>query len=163
MMAPRIRPCSGSDSGSGSGQARDRGFTLIEALVSLVILSVGLLGVLGMRMASFKNTANANARAAASVHAADMLDRLRANPQRAMAGDYNLTITQAAPATNAGTIAAQDLAQWRSALAANLANGNGSVQVGVDGQAVVVVQWIERDQNADNGHRGYTFTFRTRL
>jgi type IV pilus assembly protein PilV len=159
-MAPRLRIRTRNR--SGSTQARSRGFTLIEALVSLVILSVGLLGVLGMRMASFKNTANANARAAASVHAADMLDRLRANPQRAAAGDYNLTITQAAP-TGGATIAAQDLAQWRSALAANLANGNGSVAVDIDGRAVVIVQWIERDESAANGHRGYTFTFRTRL
>lgn len=138
-----------------------RGFTLIETLVSLLVISIGLLGVLGMRIASLKTTANANARATASVHAADMLDRLRANPVRATFGEFNLSLLAATP-TNPATIAQQDLSQWRGSLSANLANGLGSVQVDPDGQATIVVQWTERDDTLAQG-RGYTFTFRSRL
>lgn len=137
------------------------GFSLLETLVAMLLLVVGLVGLLGMKLASTKHNANANARASASIHASDMFDRLRANPVRAVAGEYNLALGDPAPAVP-GTIAEQDLAQWRLALSQHFAQGTGSVFVDADGEAAVVVGWIERDDAVPDG-RTVAFLFRSRL
>lgn len=138
-----------------------RGFTLLEVLVSIVVMASGVLGLLGMRLATLKHSANANARAIASVHAADIFDRLRANPVRAANGLYNIAIDASAP-TQVKSIVDQDLQQWRRALTARLVDGTGSVSVSATGQAEVAVRWTERD-TALEGPRTLTFTFRSQL
>jgi len=59
------------------------GFSLIEVLVSLLVLSVGMLGLGGLQMAAVKGTANAHARTVASALMHDLTDRMRANPENA--------------------------------------------------------------------------------
>ncbi len=57
-----------------------RGFTLIEVLVSTLVLSVGIMGVAAMQMVSFQTNQSAYARSQAIYLAQDMFDRMRANP-----------------------------------------------------------------------------------
>ncbi|MEO8016699.1 MAG: type IV pilus modification protein PilV [Pseudomonadota bacterium] len=59
---------------------RARGFTLVEAMVSLVVLSVGLLGAAAMLLDSLHVHAAALQRLGATRLLADMADRIRANP-----------------------------------------------------------------------------------
>jgi type IV pilus assembly protein PilV len=66
-----------------------RGFTLIEVLVSMLILIVGLLGVAGMQLLSFQNNQNAYLRSQATFIAGDLLDRIRSNPAGHRAGYYD--------------------------------------------------------------------------
>jgi type IV pilus assembly protein PilV len=61
--------------------SRARGFTLIEALLSLVVLSVGLLGAAAMLLDSLRGQAGALRQLGATRLLADMADRVRANPQ----------------------------------------------------------------------------------
>lgn len=58
---------------------RCAGFTLIEVLVSLLILAVGLLGLVGIFVASTQNNKSASLRTIATLQAYDMADRMRAN------------------------------------------------------------------------------------
>ena len=60
---------------------RSRGFTLIEALVALVLLSLGLLGAGGMLLGSLQSHADALHEMAAAQLVRDMADRIRANPR----------------------------------------------------------------------------------
>ncbi len=136
-----------------------RGTTLIEVLISMLLLSVGLLGMVGLKAAALKYTGQSNARATASMHAADMMDRLRANPVRAAAGQYNLAIDAAAPATPA-TVAEVDLAQWRQRITESLPGGSGSVIVAADSTVRLVLRWTER---ADQITAPLSFTFEARL
>lgn len=144
--APRIRP---------------HGFTLLEVLVAMVVMALGVLGVLGLRMVTLKHGDNAQARAVASIQAAEILDRMRANPVRAAGGLYNIGLDAAEPALPS-TIAAQDLQQWRRALARRLAGGTGSVSVNAAGMAEVAIRWTERDTTRQ-GERTLIFTFRSQL
>jgi type IV pilus assembly protein PilV len=138
-----------------------RGFTLLEFLVAILVLAVGLLGTVGLKVASIKHASNGNARASASVHAAEMLDRLRANPVRAAAGQYNIALGEAAPGT-ATTISQQDLQQWRRALTARFSGGDGAVTVTPAGDATIQIRWTERDNLTEQG-RTMDFVFSARL
>ncbi len=140
---------------------RGQGLTLIEVLVAMLVMSAGLMGTLSLRLASLKANVNGHARAGAAVHAAEAFDRLRANPLRAMAGQYNLAIDAAMP-TEASDIVSQDLRQWRSALASRLADGIGSLQVSATGLATVEIRWTERDNTRDSG-RAMRFSFVAQL
>lgn len=60
-------------------QARDAGFTLIEVMVAIVILSFGLLGVAGLMVLGIQNTYSSQQRSAATQLAYDMIDRMRSN------------------------------------------------------------------------------------
>ena len=56
------------------------GFSLIEILISLLILSIGLLGLGGLQLSSLKGANNAHFRTVASLAVTDLIDRMRANP-----------------------------------------------------------------------------------
>ena len=62
------------------------GFSLIEVLVSVVILTVGILGVAGMQVISLQQNRSALLRAEALQIGNDILDRMRANPTQGYAG-----------------------------------------------------------------------------
>lgn len=59
--------------------ARQRGITMIEALVALIVISVGMLGIAGLYLASLQAGRSANLRVQAVNLAAEMADRIRAN------------------------------------------------------------------------------------
>ncbi len=83
--------------GRSAAQYGARGFTLIEVLVTVVILSVGLLGVVALQAEGLKSGRTAILRNKAVALSADMADRMRANRVGAIAGEH---IT---PATDSGT------------------------------------------------------------
>jgi type IV pilus modification protein PilV len=58
---------------------RPRGFTLVEVLVSLAVLSVGLLGAAAMLLASLRGLADAQLENAATGLLRDLADRIRLN------------------------------------------------------------------------------------
>jgi len=127
-----------------------RGMTLIEVLVTLVIISVGLLGVAGLQLTTLRNNYDAYVRSQAAMLAADILDRMRANRDQALDNDYTIAIG-ATPDTS--TAAGRDLAQWKETLSTQLPNGDGAVRTlvtdPVTGFAQVVeitIQWGERGE-----------------
>ena len=138
------------------------GMSLLEVMIALVLMSFGLIGMLGLTLTGLKLTGQSNSRSVASIHAAQILDRLRANPTRALAGQYNLALTAPAPAPAVPADMAQvDLAQWRARIVQDLPGGAGSVAVQADRSVRVVIQWTERaDQNVEPDVLRFTFEAR---
>jgi len=64
------------------------GFSLLEVLISLLVLGIGLLGLGGLQVASIKGGANAHSRTIATMFAMDLADRMRANPLGVKGGYY---------------------------------------------------------------------------
>ncbi len=62
---------------------RQQGLSLLEVLISLVVLSVGLLGIAGMQATGLRNNHSAYTKTQASALAVDMADRIRANADAA--------------------------------------------------------------------------------
>ena len=79
-----------------------RGFTLVETLVSLVVLSVGLLGAAALLLDNLRSHAGALRRVAALSLVRDMADRIRANPHGGVY--YNTRVP--APAASASSASA---------------------------------------------------------
>lgn len=63
------------------GFTKERGLSLIEILIALVVLSVGLLGIAGMQATGLRNNHAAYTKTQATALAMDMADRIRANPE----------------------------------------------------------------------------------
>lgn len=74
----------------------NKGFTLLEVMVALVIFSIGLIGLAGMQGLSLQNNQVAYKRTIATQLVTDMADRIRNNP----AGAYDGTIPSSAPTTS---------------------------------------------------------------
>lgn len=132
----------------------NRGFTLVEVLVAVVILSIGLLAVAGMQTSSLRGGNSALLRSQAILGAEDILDRMRAN--RAAMAQYAIEIDE--PDPDEWTTLAElvdelddmgyadmvltDLAEWKFFLSGNLPSGVGSVDV--DGNVVtVIIRWTD--------------------
>ncbi|MNQ72020.1 hypothetical protein D3C85_867120 [compost metagenome] len=99
---------------------RHAGFTLIEVMVAILVLSVGLFGMAGMHARMLNGQFDAYQRAQAMLLTQDMVNRIRANPGPARTGAYDnqelgLAAAVCSESTNAHA-AANDLACWSEAL-----------------------------------------------
>lgn len=143
------------------GPRPEAGVSLLEVLITLVILTIGLLGLAGLQTVSLQLNQGALVRSQASNLAYDITERIRANWPAAAA--YNIAIDEDA-AASPSTLAESDLSEWREALAATLPDGTGSVEI-VDNRVTVVIRWLDSD-DTDTGFVRDTersFEFRTDL
>ncbi len=128
---------------------RQRGFGMIEVLVALMIFSIGLLGLIRLQTISLQGSTSAARRATAVILGQEILERMRINQAASLAGNYSVAFG-ASP--TGGTLAGDDLAEWKSMLATNLPNGDGEVLT-VAGIATVTVRWDESwDTDDDDGN-----------
>lgn len=112
LLSTPVRPALATD--------RAQGFTLIEVLVTLAILSVGLLGLAALQIQGLRGTHDALLQTQAGVLTVAMAERLRAEP-----------------------LAAQDTRQWQTQLAERLPAGDGSVTTDT-ATVTVQVRWNDR-------------------
>ena len=159
-----IRHC-----GYRASSLRARGFTLLEVLVALLVLSFGLLGMAGLQATGLRNNNNALQRTHASVLALDVIERMRVNRADAAAGAYNLTMA-ADPPADTSTVPAADLALWMATLQDRLINGgDGSVTCQTVPpanravQCTVVVQWAEVQDAVPGADANTRFVMSTQL
>jgi len=143
-----------------------KGTSLIEILVTILIVSFGLLGVAGVVSNGLKGAHGSQARSQASMLVADMIDRMRANRADAESNPggagspYNLGIDTATPTGT--TVALQDLIAWRTVLNATLPAGTGAVSVDSGSKKVTVtVRWDE--SRVSGGSSTQTLVVETRL
>lgn len=128
-------------------QHRSSGFSLIEVLVALVILSVGMLGVLTLQVKGLQFSQSARVTTNAILAASDMADRIRANPTAGAAYAVELDGGLTQPEQQCGDLPAQplpvdasctatelaefDIWLWKEALTndTGIPDGKGSIEV----------------------------------
>lgn len=126
---------------------RHSGMTLVEQLVTLVLISVGLLGVAALQVSGLKTSKETYTRLRASALAADILDRMRANPLGCRNGAYAVTFNGTG---TPGTTAGADLSTWQAevdrVLPGGAARAAGAIECVEGTNAVkVILRWSESD------------------
>jgi type IV pilus assembly protein PilV len=124
-----------------------RGFTLLEVLVAVLVLSFGLLGIAGLLLATVQNNTLAAQRTTATFLAQDMVDRIRQNINGAKGREadgftprpvYYLNMLATVPTNCYGPspsgncsdragVAARDVYEWVRQIEASLPAGSGIV------------------------------------
>jgi type IV pilus assembly protein PilV len=130
---------------------RQKGFTLIEILVSVLIFAIGLLGLASLHVVGQRSNHDAFLRSQAIIQAYDIADRMRVNRAGVEAGAYD---DIAPPATAAdmscltsgctpAQLAAIDIYEWQTSNTSVLASGEGIVEAQTGGVFKITIFWDE--------------------
>ena len=142
---------------------RQRGITLIEAMVALVTAALGLLGILGVQMRTLSDTSTTVRRAQAIRLIEDLGERMRTNPNAMVnLGSYvsnfatNPAVGSCASGCDHAALAAYDLAVWKQAVRNSLPLGQAEIfippaEAGVAAaqrrQLGVMIAWRENEKD----------------
>jgi len=167
---------------------RERGVSLIEVLIAVLIFSIGLLGLAGLLVMSTRSNHIAYLRTQATFLANNMAERMSANPTGVWNGDYNngsypvgagsVSCSLDSPCSPT-QLATYDQQAWSQQLQTFLPNPTASITCsGVTsvsynpianlpqrppygGNCSMIISWAERNEG-DQAHRGagtQTFTW----
>jgi type IV pilus assembly protein PilV len=121
----------------------ERGFTMLEVLVAILILSLGLLGLAGLQTLGLRNNTGSAQRTIATQLAYDMSDRMRANYASVLVGDYSYanystlypaglnttTCYTAASGCSPSLVSLMDIYEWNQQICAQLPQSTASCAV----------------------------------
>ncbi|MEE9426015.1 MAG: type IV pilus modification protein PilV [Methylococcales bacterium] len=126
-----------------SSLEQNRGSTLIEVLVTAVIMAVGLLGVASVQITSLKTNDSTYNRTQSAMSTYNMMDYIRANRESAIAGDYNISLSAfsdlSTPSGN--SIPETDRYHWFQKLNNNVPSAKAAINCNSSGICAVKVQW----------------------
>ena len=149
---------------------RQRGITLIESLVAIVVAALGILGILGVQMRTLTDTQTTVRRAQAIRLIEDLSERMKVNPNALRnassfesAFNASHSISSCASGCNLNQLAAYDLADWKQTVSNTLPQGQASIFIpqaesglpaGTNRQLGVMIAWRENERHdADSGFK----------
>ncbi len=137
-----------------------RGFTLLEVMISLVVLAIGVMGVIGLQTSTYKQLQTSQNFSKAAMLASDMADRMLANqetvPSTAYLHPHDAAIATPDPdcttaACTPAQLAAYDVWHWQtelkgleaddSKIPGSLPDASGEVLQTATGDYVILVRW----------------------
>ena len=142
---------------------RQAGFTMLEVLISIIVVTMGLLGLAGMSIRSLAANDSSGLRATAATNAMYVADLMRANRQPVLDSEYDVMIgTASAPGPSPRAVA--DVTGWKTILS-QMPSGDGSIAYDDATKAVrVVVRWNDKRGNMAASETAttqqYEYTFR---
>ncbi len=119
-----------------------KGFSLIEVMVSLVLISVGLMSMTSLQSRSVNLSTVAYTETQSSLHLKEIVELLRANKVAAASGDYNIVLSSFSELSSGGTTIAEiDRYNWFNNLDNVLPNAKASINCDVDSNCVLELQY----------------------
>ncbi|UOB04443.1 type IV pilus modification protein PilV [Diaphorobacter nitroreducens] len=152
--------------------AHQRGITLIESLVAIVVMALGILGILGVQMRTLTDTQGGVRRAQAIRLIEDLGERLQNNPDAlGNLSKYTEKPTSsddcASGACAPDRLATYDIKQWHSSVGETLPNGKAITFIPKGGprQLGVLIAWNENryNQNGQSFSDADTTAIRNRI
>lgn len=166
-------------------QRRNKGFSLLEVMIALIIFSVGVLGMAGLLMLSVRTNHSAYLRSQAGFLAQGMADRMRLNMPALWSDAYNLSypVAGTAPACSPGSpcsitdIVTRDSVTWSNSLRQLLPAPTARITCQLNAGAVmpsadeivarapynglcnIVITWSESSLNSGAGANFQTFAW----
>lgn len=142
--------------GRSDSRRAQRGVGLIEVLISVLVLSFGMLGLAGLQLWSLKNNQSSMERSLAVVQTHSIVDAMRADRANAIAGSFDTAAAALSESTEATTFAGESLATWRASLVDALGpDATGDVLCDED-LCTITVRW--NDERATAAVEGQTDT-----
>lgn len=141
----QVRPASGSDAGNAY---RMRGISLIEVMVSVLVLGVGLLGIAAMQSTALRAGQSSLESSQSVMGTNTIIEAMRAN--RADAGSYNMAKACTAPSAGA-SLATNDLNNWVTTLKTSLGTSACGEIAGCPAACVITVYWNDSRGGTDQG------------
>lgn len=141
-----------------------RGISLLEVLIAILILAIGALGFAGLQMKALHTTNDANYRARAMLLAQDAIERIQANPTQL--DNYQAGASWSNPGTpgsgctgasicEPSAMLAEDIAQLTHSAATTLPNGQILTSpCPFNGMSCVTVSWGDQGLNDCMGGGG---------
>ena len=142
---------------------RQRGASLLEVLIAILILAIGMLGVAAMQAMSLRNSLSALERSQATVQTYAIMDAMRANIADARNNQYNLALAAApcaAPAAG-GTLATRDLNNWINSLQATLGPSACGAVACAANVCEITIRW--NDERGTGGDSAQQLITRSRI
>jgi type IV pilus assembly protein PilV len=131
-----------------SVRKQQSGFGLIEVLVSLLIVSVGLLGIASLQIVALKNVGSSMERSQAVIQTYSYMDILRANKDKATSSSLDIPTMTCDPENLAASLV--DQRNWLTQLHETLGPDScGMVDCLGGGKCTITVQWD--DSRAEGG------------
>ncbi len=125
-----------------------RGASMIELLVSLLIFAFGMLGLVGLQNKTLGFGQMSLYRSQATALSDDILDRMRTDRTNAKGTAWVTALGDAASTYTGTTVAQKDLKDWKEQVEALLPGGQASIAVAA-GVVTVTIKWNERDTAAN--------------
>lgn len=159
---------------------RQRGVSLLEVLIAIVVFSVGMLGLALMQLKGASFTKQSGTRAAAIMQTRSLADAMRANPAATLPyaatpscpycynGTDTLTpVDCTTTACGAVATATNDLIAWKKQLALAAPAATTGVQATVTwskalGAYVITASWYDgglKKDSTSEGDQSYSFNF----
>lgn len=156
-----------------TSRLQTRGFTLLEVLVALVVISIGLLGIAAMQASAITSTHSSQIESLVSIEARSLADAMQVNTTYWHGGSYpntpftvsvaagvttvsdstlNTPVDCKATACTAIQLAAYDVQTWGTQLNAQVpgAVGNIACQAAAPTECTITVTWKQKASVATN-------------
>ncbi len=154
--------------------SKQTGYSIVEVMISVLVLAIGFLGMAGLQATSLQNSQRSVLRTQAAYLSYEILDKMRSNNSAPAYNAYKGASGALGAVTNClaqecsdAQLANFDVAEWRCSLGQEAAcsalpdgafagldnalpGGTGVIEDGVNGAVKITIQWDEsRNQNAD--------------
>ena len=120
---------------------KQQGFSLLEVLISLVLITFGLFSLANLQIRSVNASTAAYMETQGTLHLQEIVELLRANKKVAAKGDYNIKLSPFSSLTSGTTIAEIDRYNWFSNLDSTLTKAKASINCDNTFQCILELQY----------------------